>query len=462
MAETEKSFDANANQKCYDMPHCVDHLVEVTNIYFAEQVKKYKLDPKTEVKTVLKNKTVKVFLDNYKKDKDNKHKLNITVAEDTKPDLKKGDKVIVNWQERVDDGFDYQKINKIKVGKKLFVKALCMGDKAKLTIEIFENKLTNTEAVYDDPVKFLIGDAEKTKIEFNIKAFEPEYIQEITLKPKSKEDYKKLVDKFNKRKDKNAFLFLKGEVVDTPSDINFLDGLGGYQNSEGDRFEVSGAPCYCGVNFTVEEVKLFVKEIKNNTYYINEGKKYPITKLPYHSVNKIFHRNGFSGTYSNEVMADNTFENFTLQLNKMFIKYEINTCRRKMHFLSQMFVETMFFSQTVETDNKYTYRYDPYRGRGFLHLTWEENYNRYKKKTGVDIVTNYSLVATDMATAADTGGWYWRHGASKGDINPVADTGSVEKLTKYINAESKNLQERKDAFDTLIKIMEYDSCINKI
>jgi hypothetical protein len=273
MSEKEKSFEANPNQKVYDMPHQVDHLVEVTNIYFAEQVKKYKLDQKTEEKTVSKNKTVKVFLDNYKKDKDNKHKLNVTVAEDTKPDLKKGNKVTVNWQERVEDGFDYPKIHNIKVGKKLFVVAKCSGDKAKLTVEIFENKLTNTEAVYDSAVKFLIGDAEKAKIEFTLEAFKLEYVQEITLKPKSKEEYKKLVDKYNKRKDKNAFLFLKGEVVDTPSDINFLDGLGGYQNSDSDRFEAKmlNNGYYFNYDGTFEE-SIFVEEApgdKNDVYAFN-------------------------------------------------------------------------------------------------------------------------------------------------------------------------------------------------
>jgi hypothetical protein len=374
MAEKEKSFDANANQKCYDMPHCVDHYVEVRDIYFAEQVKKYKLEPKTEEKTVSKNKTVKVFLDNYKKDKDNKHKLNITVAEGTKPDLKKGDKVTVNWQERVEDGFDYPKIQNIKVGKKLFVVAKCGGDRDKLTVEIFENKLTNNEAVYDEPVKFLIGDAEKTKIEFKLEAFKLEYVQEITLKPKSKEDYKKLVDKYNKRKDKNAFLYLKGEVADTISDINFLNGLVGYQNSEGDRFVVSGIPCYCNRDIKVDEMISIIYNLRDKgnvktkrEHFFDEG-----TEL----ISSIGVSNGKLSDSSNKSKV----KLFTDELNTMFNKFEVNTCKRKIHFIGQMYLETISFTHTYESRTTVPSNYRggvSFQGRGMKQITHDYNYLAY-------------------------------------------------------------------------------------
>ena len=59
-------------------------------------------------------------------------------------------------------------------------------------------KLTNTEAVYDNPVKFLIKEEEEeeeeTKIEFefykDIIVTPNIYAKEITLQPKSKEDVK--------------------------------------------------------------------------------------------------------------------------------------------------------------------------------------------------------------------------------------------------------------------------------
>ena len=119
MAEKENSFDANPNQKVYDMPHQVDHLVEVFDIYFAEQVKIYKNEPKSEVVKATKNTTVKAILAPFKKDK---KKLNITSTPcDPKTVVKKGESVTVNWEEKVhakdENGklqYDYPKINKIK------------------------------------------------------------------------------------------------------------------------------------------------------------------------------------------------------------------------------------------------------------------------------------------------------------------------------------------------------------
>jgi len=229
----------------------------------------------------------------------------------------------------------------------------------------------------------------------------------------------------------------------------------------------AGSTCYCNRDFTEEEMREIVKELKENTFYsakdpiTKENKQYPITNLPYHSINKIFHRNGNSGKFKNEEVIDNSFKTFTKSLNTIFTKYEINTCRLKIHFLSQIYIETLFFSQTIETDNNYTKRYDPYRGRGFIHLTWEGNYKKYKKDNNVDIVSNYSSVAKDLFVAADTAGWYWRKGSSKGDINKVANRGTVEEVTPYVNALSFNLKERKDAFNILIKILKYENCNNK-
>ncbi|MNL51626.1 hypothetical protein D3C87_1747370 [compost metagenome] len=79
----------------------------------------------------------------------------------------------------------------------------------------------------------------------------------------------------------------------------------------------------------------------------------------------------------------------------------------------------------------------------------------------MDIVSDYSLVAKDLSISADTAGWYWRKGSSKGDINKIANKGTVEEVTPYINALSFNLKERKDAFNILIKILKYENCHNK-
>jgi predicted chitinase len=210
--------------------------------------------------------------------------------------------------------------------------------------------------------------------------------------------------------------------------------------------------------FSVSDVKKIVKELRENTFFTDKGKKYPLTQLPYYSIDKIFHRNDKSGKYSSEVVTNNSFENFTTQLNKIFDKYEINNPRRIRHFLSQIFIETQYFSQTIETDNSYTHNYDPLRGRGFIHLTTKGNYKKYTKykqevdKLNIDFEINYSLLSTNLEYSADCSGWYWKFGREK-DLNVLADTYSVEKLTPWINAASLNLEERKNAYQLLEKII---------
>src|SRR5690606_1391332 len=113
------------------------------------------------------------------------------------------EKVTITYKKKVRDSISFKKIAKAKIKEKVWVVATCNGTTGKLSIEISENKLTNAEAVYDNPVKFLIGEEEKTKIEFEIYkdiiVTPNTYAKEITLQPKSKEDVKALIDKFDKR-----------------------------------------------------------------------------------------------------------------------------------------------------------------------------------------------------------------------------------------------------------------------
>ncbi len=219
-------------------------------------------------------------------------------------------------------------------------------------------------------------------------------------------------------------------------------------------------------DLTVEDVRRIVNLLRANTYYksVNTNTKktqlIPIIKLPYLANGKIFHMNHESGKFNLEVVTNNSYENFTAQLNKIFDKYEINNLNRKCHFLSQIFIETQYFSQTIESDNNYTQNYDPLRGRGFIHLTLKDNYKRYTKykneidKIAIDFEKNYSLISTNMEYAADASGWYWKFGSVKGNINPIAEIGTPEIVTPYINAASLKLLERKNAFILLTKIFK--------
>jgi len=136
-----------------------------------------------------------------------------------------------------------------------------------------------------------------------------------------------------------------------------------------------------------------------------------------------------------------------------------------------MFVETQWFTRTIEGDNAYVEKYDPYRGRGFIQITHEDNYAKYsnnKEKSISNIMDkNKSKVAIDLILAGDTSGWFWRYGSIINgqylDINEVASQKDVSKVTRRINPALKHLKEREKAFNAIMKIIDYEKkCINKI
>ena len=106
---------------------------------------------------------------------------------------------------------------------------------------------------------------------------------------------------------------------------------------------------------------------------------------------------------------DKTYERFTQELNLMMKKYNINTCIRKIHFLAQSYVESDRFRTLQEYGNK-TLRYDPWRGRGIIQLTFlgakkgEMGYKQYFKYIGkYDHTKDYERLNMDLHLAIDVG-----------------------------------------------------------
>ncbi len=247
----EKTIKANPNQIVYDQTHTVDHLVEVLDIYFAEKVKKYKTENKSQNHTVKKKETAATIAKAYAK----KDRSNIVAASSTGQPLKVGETITVSWDEKVEDGFLMNRINKTKVEKDIFIIAQCTGESGSLEIELYENILKNKELVYDNPIPFLIADAEKKKIIFTIKKGVVEYTQEIKLRPKSDDDLKKLAEKFDKRDTRDAFLFIKAEVTGTTDEIKFPEKEHEFRNKDNERLEVRFCDCGKRYRFDIKKVK---------------------------------------------------------------------------------------------------------------------------------------------------------------------------------------------------------------
>lgn len=215
---------------------------------------------------------------------------------------------------------------------------------------------------------------------------------------------------------------------------------------------IAKSQCFCNRDITEEELKKIVKNIRDNTYYGEH-------KITYYHSDKLFH-----SSYAQVPKEDRTYKKFAEVLNKAFKKYGIVKCSHKIHFLANMYVETMYFTATKEGGKNL--RYDPYRGRGFQHLTWESNYKQYQKETGIEIVANYERVANDLNIAADTGAWYWK----KQNVNSYAEKDSIFDTSRLINlpgakktSQINGYKDREIAWKELKKIFKYpESCVSSI
>ena len=209
---------------------------------------------------------------------------------------------------------------------------------------------------------------------------------------------------------------------------------------------------------------------------------------------------------------EKTYFEFAKQLNAVFIKYAVNNCLRKIHFLTQIYHETEMFTKTFEprTNSGYSGG-DEYVGRGMIHITNDFNYLRYydykKETTFFDLYKKYrliipmnktqesvgefnfrtknlhipidkmievneftKLVASKMEYAVDAAGWYWKFNDSNIDINKLADADDLLRVSASVQhpsvAKSKNIKigdvggyyERKKKYDLFLKVFDYENC----
>jgi len=132
--------------------------------------------------------------------------------------------------------------------------------------------------------------------------------------------------------------------------------------------------CFCSKDFSVEDMINIIynlrdkqKMISKREVFFNMGEEY------------IFSLRISTGKLTDEENKEKV-KLFVDELNLMFKKFSINTCKRKIHFIGQMYLETIYFRYTYESRSSVPSNYKggvSFQGRGMKQITHDYNYLSY-------------------------------------------------------------------------------------
>ena len=207
----------------------------------------------------------------------------------------------------------------------------------------------------------------------------------------------------------------------------------------------------------------------------------------------------FSKDHLREIISDDP-DNWYDALCELLPKYGITTERRVAHFLSQCAHESAGFKRLEENLNysakalravfgryfgeppkrdadeyhrkpemiaNYVYMDEfrkykmgnteegdgwKFRGRGLKQLTGRNNYTRFGESIGMTAAEAAEYVATP-AGAIESACWFW----DTNNLNEIADTDDVKRMTKKINGGSIGLEDRQKRYIHAMKVLGMDA-----
>lgn len=196
-----------------------------------------------------------------------------------------------------------------------------------------------------------------------------------------------------------------------------------------EAYFVVGKNCFCNRDITLAEFETILKKLRESEGVAN--------------TTGLFYKDNCN-------LNDKTNASFIAKINEKFKEHEINTCIRKIHFLTQVYHETDKFQTTLEYANGI--KYDPghhddatgngntvagdgerYKGKGLMQLTWKNNYKKYKAYSGEDVVARPLRVAEELNLAVDSAVWFW----TQGKVLGAGDTWTVP-TTSYSQYDNSN------------------------
>mgnify|MGYP003586354473 CR=1 FL=1 len=404
------------------------------------------------------------------------------------------------------------------MGEKVFLKVKTLGligKKIKIEVrQAVEKQLTEKDQKIEalSVAEMTVGkitqseDAKNKYEATNLKALQNIAMKEMMLEPKTEEDKKKWKDILAKSKEKKIKLYFHVEVLDAEAEVIYKgdDNNDKHNFSTKTPFELTeGGKCFCNRDFTVDEMIGIIynlrdkqKMISKRDVFFNMGGEY-ISSLRVST-----------GKLTDDVNKAK-IKLFTDELNSMFKKFSINTCKRKIHFIGQMYLETIYFRYTYESRSSVPSNYGggvPFQGRGMKQITHDYNYLSYydyvnntkmydkydkfrnhpknkiesvgdciqrsseARKDGLDgafyekLKTFAKNLSQNLFHSFNSAGWYSTVRQRK-TIDAMDEGFSdeiIKKVTKAINGGDNGLAERINFTNWTKEHLKYDSkCINK-
>lgn len=101
-----------------------------------------------------------------------------------------------------------------------------------------------------------------------------------------------------------------------------------------------------------------------------------------------------------------------------------------------------------------------FRGRGFIQLTGRDNYAKFAKASGIDVLSNPDLLVSDPKVGAQASiHWWLSRGAG---IRKMAAGGDVNGVTKLVNGGTNGLADRASHFKKFMQEMTGNTELNNV
>jgi predicted chitinase len=142
----------------------------------------------------------------------------------------------------------------------------------------------------------------------------------------------------------------------------------------------------------------------------------------------------------------------------MFNRFGIKECISKAHILAQMFHESGSLQFTRELGQNLSY--DPWRGRGLLQVTFQENYAAYGSYVGEDFTSSQAAreKLESVPHAVYSVAWFW---ASYKKLTSHSDADDFIYCTAVVNGAYNGYNHRLSMLNKSIELLEMQEHVKK-